>query len=326
MNSQNKQKDLISRNITVIGGGTGLYYLLRGLKRKFTSDSLSAVVSVMDSGGSTGRLKDEFGYLPAGDMRRCLLALSEDTTFLRKLFSYRFKKGTGLAGHNLGNLFLTALTDLKGGSDYKAVKEAGRILQLRGRVYPVTLEKTDLCAELEDGQLILGETNIDVRKHDDERDIDRVFLSPEAEVFEEAENTIMNSEVIILGPGDLYTSIIPNLLVEGVSEAIKESSAEKVYLTNIMTKKGETDGFTAGDFVNEIEKYLGEGVLDHVLVNSEKPSEEQLEEYKKEGAEFVEPKLEEKSYKVTKKDLISYDNFARHDPEKLGEAITDLTG
>src|SRR3990170_4224119 len=248
--------------IVVFGGGTGIFNLLRGLKR-YTSN-IVAIVTMMDSGGSSGRLRDEFGHLPPGDVRQALVALSPDdrsSLTLRQLFNYRFSKGEGLEGHTFGNLFITALSEITGGTD-KAIREAGRILGIRGVVYPVTLTHSNLVARLEDGSEIVGETNIDIRKEKPGVKIDYVYLDPKAYAYPEVLKEIDTADVIVLGPGDLYTSVIPNLLVEGIAESINYSRAKKVYICNLMTKHGESDSFAASDFVREIRTYLENGKLD----------------------------------------------------------------
>ena len=237
--------------IVVVGGGTGSFTVLTGLKR-YPVD-LTAVVAMTDSGGSSGVLRDEFGHLPPGDVRQCLIALSPDerpTQTLRDLFSYRFDKGAGLDGHSFGNLFLTALTEITGGAD-KAIAEAGRILGIVGQVLPVTLTNAQLCARLEDGSEIVGEANIDVRKAGATSSIDYVYLTPKALAHPPAVQALEEAAAIVIGPGDLYTSLIPNLLVEGVPEAIERSRAKVVFVCNLMTKRGESDGYKASDFVGE---------------------------------------------------------------------------
>lgn len=309
------------QKIVVIGGGTGSYTVLRGLKN-YDVD-LTAVVSMMDSGGSTGRLRDEFGFLPPGDVRMCLLALSPDTSVLRKLFEYRFNKGIGLNGHNLGNLFLTALRDITG-KEEEAIKEASRILNVKGRVLPVTTTNCQLGAILENNQVVVGETNIDIPRHDTRLRIKKLFLVPKPKACREAVRTILKADKIVIGPGDLYTSVLPNLLVSGIKNAIKKSKAKKVYVYNIMTKHGETTGFKASDFVKEVEKYLGEGVLNYVICNNKRPSIKLLKEYEKEKAEFVEPDIKSKKYKVVRTDLLDNIDLARHNPDKLAKTIMKL--
>ncbi|MBN2052365.1 YvcK family protein [Candidatus Woesearchaeota archaeon] len=309
------------QKIVVIGGGTGSYTILRGLKNH--NIELTAIVSMMDSGGSTGRLRDEFGFLPQGDVRRCLLALSPDTGMLRKLFEYRFSRGVGLNGHNLGNLFLTALRDITGREE-EAIREAAKILNIKGRVLPVTTTNCQLGAILENNQVVVGETNIDIPRHDPELKIKKLFLVPKPRAYNETIKAILAADKIIIGPGDLFTSVIPNLLVGGVVPAIKKSKAKKVYVCNIMTKYGETTGFKASDFVNELEKYLGKDVLNYLVCNNKKPSKALLEDYQKEKAEYVEPDLVSKKIRAVKTDLLDNIDLARHNPEKLARTIMKL--
>ena len=224
-----------------------------------------------DDGGSSGRLRDQFGHLPPGDVRRCLVALSANRQVnrtLRALFEYRFDRGAELNGHSFGNLFLTALTELTGSVEL-AILEASRLLNIRGTVLPVTTDNVRLCATLEDGTLITGEGKIDVRTVKPELGIRRVFLSPEATIYGPVDQAIRNADVLVIGPGDLYTSIIPNLLVRGVPEAIRACKGVRIFICNLMTKHGETDGFTAARFVAEIYRYLGSSeALDSVIVNT----------------------------------------------------------
>ncbi|HLD00008.1 MAG TPA: gluconeogenesis factor YvcK family protein, partial [Patescibacteria group bacterium] len=238
------------KRIVVIGGGTGTYTVLSGLKEYPVH--LSAVVAMSDNGGSTGVLRDELGVLPPGDIRRSLIALSESPQIIRDLFNYRFESG-GLEGHSFGNLFLTALEKVTGNFE-EAVKEAGKILSIRGDVIPATLHNTHLYAKLEDGTVIEGETNIDIPKHDGRLRIKDVALKPKARVTKSARTAIQEADLIVLSPGDLFTSLIPNLLILGIPEAIRASKAKVVYCCNLTTKHGETNGFTVDDFVSTIER------------------------------------------------------------------------
>lgn len=314
------------KRIVVIGGGTGTYNVLSALKNRPVF--LSAIVSMADDGGSTGVLREEFGILPTGDARRALVALSRHPDeLLAKLFNYRFKEG-GLDGHNFGNLIITALERICGGFE-KALQEASRLLAVeKGEVIPVTLSNIKLMAELEDGSVIQGETNIDIPKHDGELAIKKIWLEPEAKANSRALKAIRQAELIIIGPGDLYTSVIPNLLVRGISEAIAQSKAKKVFVCNLMTKYGETHGFVAGDFVSALENYLGEGVLDAVLLNNQKPPEDILKRYRKERAFFIDPFFVSpqglKKIKVIKTNLVRKGEFARHDHIKLADTILKL--
>jgi len=307
------------QKIVVIGGGTGSYNVLRGLK-KYDVD-LTAVVSMMDSGGSTGRLRDEFGFLPPGDLRRCLVALSSDTGRLRELFEYRFNKGLGLNGHSFGNLFLTVLRDLTG-SDASAIREAAKILNVQGQVLPVTLTNCQLGAILENGQTIVGEKNISVPKYDPHLRIRTLFIVPKARIFKDAEEAILNADKIVIGPGDLYTSILPNIVVTGVKSALQRSKAKKIYVCNIMTKAGETLGYKATDFIGELERYLGRGLIGIIICNDKKPPTHLLKRYAEEGAEFVEPNIHDK--RVRKAEVFGGRDLARHDPEKLAHILMSL--
>ncbi|HJX45839.1 MAG TPA: gluconeogenesis factor YvcK family protein [Patescibacteria group bacterium] len=316
-----------------MGGGTGTYQVLSGLK-KYSLD-ISAVISMCDSGGSTGRLRKELGILPPGDIRRAILALS-DLPFAQKtleeLFDFRFEKGSTFKGHSVGNLLLAALTQITGSMD-KAIEEAARILQSNGNVYPVTLDKTNLVAVLDDGTRVFGETNIDRRRIKPELNIKHVFLNPKARVFNKASLAIENADFVIFGPGDLYTSIIPTLLVEGVVSSLIKSKAEISFVVNLMTKKGETDGFAASDFVFEIIKYLKESRknLKYIFINREINHSKSVisKWYKKYGCIPVKNDLtgfgrKNKDIKIIEKDFLSKTTFFRHDPEKLAKAITSL--
>ena len=306
--------------IVCIGGGTGLYTLLRGLK-KFPCE-LTSVVSMADDGGSTGILRDEYGILPPGDVRRSIIALSDSTEDLKKVFEFRFKNGS-LKNHSLGNLIITALSEIEG-SSIAGLKKACKLLNIKGIVLPSTLNNVRLCAELEDGQIIRGETNIDIPKHNPNLKIKKVFLVPEAEVFRESEKAIKEADIIIIGPGDLYTSIIPNLLVKGLPEAIRNSKAKVIYVCNIMTKHGETDNFTVSDFVLEIKKYLGI-YPDYVLYNNmEIEDKKLLENYAKEFAFPVKLKNKIKGINFMGFDFTGNPVLLRHDSEKLAKAIIKL--
>ncbi len=307
-----------------IGGGTGTFMVLSALREYPVH--LTAVVSMADDGGSTGLLRDQYGALPPGDVRRALVALSESNQVMRDLFSYRFENG-GLQGHSFGNLFLTVLEKVTG--DFgSAVREAGNILNVNGEVVPVTLDDVRLCARLEDGKIIRGETNIDIPRDAARAGIKEVWLEPEARLNPSVERVLSAADLIIIGPGDLYTSLIPNLLVKGMPAAIRRSKAKKAYVVNLMTKFGETNGFKAQDFAAEIEKYLGKGVLDDVIFNNKRPPEKILARYRREKAEFVDVKglnraRRKPRYVLT--DLIDKGRFVRHGPRrKLAKILLDL--
>lgn len=322
-NKKSNSKSSAKKKIVVIGGGTGVYMILSALRNDF--DDLAAIVTMADDGGSTGVLREEFGMLPPGDIRRALVALSSsDNKMLADLFAYRFEEGVGLTGHNFGNLLITALHRITGDFE-KAIHEAGKILRIRGKVVPVTLNSAQLMAELEDGQIVQGETNLDIPRHDGHLRIKRVWLKPEAKINENAKRAILEADLVIIGPGDLYTSVIPNLLVGGVREALKKTDAKVAYFVNVMTKFGETHGFAASDFINTVKEYLGEGVLDFAILNNKKPSPQRLSGYVRERAEFVEADME--NIKIGKSglplavDLIRSKGFVRHDPEKVLRVI-----
>jgi uncharacterized cofD-like protein len=319
--------------IVVIGGGTGSYSALYGLK-KYPVD-LTAIITMMDSGGSSGRLRDELGVLPPGDVRQCLVALSSSSTSLRNLFNYRFPKGD-LKGHMFGNIFLSALEKTTG--DFKkAIRETGKILRIHGKVVPVTFKKANLCVKLADGKIIIGEKHIDASEGQKKRaKIVKAYLSPKASANEDALTEISQADYILIGPGDLYTTLIPNLLVDGVSKAISESKAKKIFVMNLMTKCGQTTRYKASDHIKDLEQYLGKGVLNLVLINKKQPSEKALKWYKKYYEEVVIDDLGDESFKVIRENLIKdvliekdkADNYRRsiirHDPAKLAKVITNL--
>ena len=317
-----------SPKIVSIGGGTGSYNLLSGLKHH--DCELTAVVTMMDSGGSSGRLRDEFGHLPPGDLRQCLLALSHDDhsgMVLRQLFNYRFNKGNGLDGHSFGNLFLTALTEVTGSAE-RAIGEMGRLLNIKGRVLPVTLTNSNLCARLQNGTTVVGETNLDHREIEPEVPIDYVYLEPSAFVHPLTAEAIIEADAIVIGPGDLYTSIVPNLLVEGVNEALARSRGVRIYVCNLMTKPAESDGFKASDFIREVQNYLGSrAALNHVIVNNQLLPGRTAERYQ--GERSTQVAFDEEACVALVDDLLprplmAVGNFVRHDPDLLADAIFEL--
>lgn len=314
----------MQKKIVTIGGGTGTYVVLSALKN-FDLD-LSAIVSMSDDGGSTGRLRDDYGVLPPGDIRRSLIALSATSKPLRKLFDYRFKSGD-LDGHNFGNLFLSALEKIEG-NFYRAVLTASQVLNVKGKVIPVTLDAVRLYAELENGEVVSGETNIDIPKHNPKLKIEKVFLKPSAKANRDALKAVQEADLVVIGPGDLYTSVIPNFLVAGMRQAIRSSSARKIYLCNLMTKNGETNGFSAMDFLGAMENYLEPDIIDYVLVNVKKPGWVRLKRYAEENAELV---VLPKDYKerlnkteIIKTDLLTKSGLIRHDLKKLANKILNL--
>lgn len=309
------------KKIVVIGGGTGTFTVLRGLK-EYPYD-ITAVVSMFDSGGSSGVLRDEHGVLPPGDVRRCLVALSEseqeDT--LRHLFNYRFKNGGSLKGHTFGNILLTALTEIHKGED-KAIERAGKLLNIKGRVLPVSLDKAHLCVELEDGTVIEGETNIDVPKHDGNLRIVRAFLEPKAKATETAIKAILEADVIVIGPGDLYTSIIPNILSGGLDRAIQDSNAHKIYVLNLFTKWGETHGYKASDCAKEVLSYIGIPKFDYIIYNEGEMPNELLKKYKDERKSPIPvDDINDLAFTIIGEDIFNAANLLRHDSRKLSKLI-----
>jgi len=298
-----------------------VFTVLTGAKNYF--NDLAAIVTMADDGGSAGVLREEFGILPPGDIRRALMALSaSDNKVLSELFAYRFEQGSGLTGHSFGNLMITALERITG--DFtSAINEAGKILSVNGKVFPVTLKRTSLNAELEDGSIIKGETNIDVPSHNGHLKIKKVWLKPSVSINPAAEGAILDADLVIIGPGDLYTSLIPNLLVSGVPEALRKTKGRVAYIVNLMTKFGETNGFRANDFLRVMEDYVGEGVLDYAILNNKRPSLSRLVPYAVEKAEVVEFDSEQPVAGITPivADVLRDRGFIRHDPEKLAKVI-----
>ncbi len=306
--------------IVAIGGGTGLSTLLRGLKRSTTN--LVAVVTVSDDGGSSGRLQKELGILPPGDIRNCLVALADDEALVTDLFQYRFSEGQGLTGHSFGNLFLAAMTGITGNFD-KAVKESSRVLNIKGRVLPATLETVRLCATLADGTLVRGETNIS-KSHEP---IARLALEPAgAQPLPEVLKAIENADAIVLGPGSLYTSILPNFLVDGIARAVARSNALKMYVCNVMTQPGETDAFTASAHVRALLEQTERGICDTVIVNEE-PPRRLLEAYAEEGQVPVKAdrtQIEALGLRVVGARVVSETSTVRHDSQRLADVILKL--
>lgn len=268
--------------VVAIGGGTGLSTMLKGLKLH-TSD-ITAIVTVADDGGSSGVLRNDLGMLPPGDVRNCVSALADVDPLLGELLNFRFKEGT-LAGHSLGNLMLAALNEMSSSFD-EAVKKFSRITSIVGTIYPVTNENIKLSAVLKNGEIIHGESNIGIHREDN--GIDRVFLTPEKpKAVSGVISAIKKADIIVLGPGSLYTSIIPNLLVDGVTEAIKKSRAVKIYVCNIMSQAGETEGYTVSRHLEAIEKHSYRGIADIVIVNNAQIPESVKMRYAEEYAHTI---------------------------------------
>lgn len=317
------QKNQLKRGpkIVVIGGGTGLSVLLRGLK-EYTSN-ITAVVTVADDGGSSGKLRGELGILPPGDIRNCLVALADREKSMEELLQYRFGVGTGLAGHSLGNLLIAALAEISGGFE-KAIREISKVMAIRGQVLPSTLKSVVLCAQLEDGTTVKGESAVSRSN----KKITKVYLEP-ADCFplNDAISAIEEADAIVLGPGSLYTSIIPNLLVKGIPEAIKKSKALKIYACNIMTQPGETDHYTASQHLKIILDYVGVNVIDYAIVNVEVIPKRLIKKYREEGSNPVQPDLKEVQklgVKVAQAKMVYQSNVVRHDSQKLSKAVISL--
>ena len=317
------------RTVTVIGGGTGSFSILSGLKT-YEDLWIQCVVTMMDSGGDSGRLRDEFGVLPPGDVRRCLVALSEETQLLRDLFSFRFMDPP-LEGRSFGNLFFLALTKLLS-SEREAIEAISRILKIRGRVLAVTWDHAHLHAELCDGAVVVGEGNIDVPKHDPSIPIKRVYLQPQAQANPDAVEAIVESDFVVLAPGNLFTSTVPNLLVSGIPEALRETTAPLVYVMNLMTRHGETDGYTASRHVEQIARYSGR-VPDAVLVHKGPiPFGGLVSKYEAEKSYPVRidtDNLYKMGVKVVKaRNIVPEAAFVRvrHDPIRTAKALGGLLG
>jgi len=317
------QKHSLSRGpkVVVVGGGTGLSVLLRGLK-KFTSN-ITAIVTVADDGGSSGKLRDEFGMLPPGDIRNCLVALADKESLMEELFQHRFSIGAGLNGHSIGNLLIAAMTQIVG--DFEAaVRQMSKVLAIRGHVLPATLDHCRLCAELEDGSLVEGESEIPRAG----KRIKRVYLKPgHCEPLPEALGAIADADLVVLGPGSLYTSVIPNLLVRGMADAIAKSPAATVYVCNIMTQPGETEKYKASEHIRAIHEHAGSGLIDYAILNGGEIPKTLQQKYKKDGAVPVRPdikEIEKMHVKPVKRDLVFETDVVRHDPEKLSESIMKL--
>jgi len=306
--------------IVAVGGGTGLSMLLRGIKN--ITNNITAVVTVGDDGGSSGRLREDMGILPPGDIRNCIAALADDENLITKLFQYRFKSGEGLEGHSFGNLFLTALCAITGDM-VRAVKESSNVLSIRGRVLPSTLDDMKLVAEMEDGRIIHGESNIP----EAHGKIKRLFTDPShCHALEDVITAIKDADLIILGPGSLYTSVIPNLLISEISQEIAKSHAKKIYVCNIMTQPGETDNYSASDHVRALMQHANsKNIIDAVLVNDFIPCN-LAQKYEMAGSYPVKLDLEnlkKLGIKMFPKKLIedSREGLVRHSSNRVARAI-----
>ena len=304
--------------ITVIGGGHGLSVLLRGIKT--STNNVSAVVTVADDGGSSGRLREELGIIPPGDLRNCLVALADTEPLMEKLFQYRFEGKTALAGHSFGNLFIAAMNEVTGDME-TALKESSKVLAVKGRVIPASKEHVRLDAIMTDGTVVEGESQIP----EAHKKIRRVQLFPrEVPAVPAAIEAIESADAIILGPGSLYTSIMPNLLVDGVSRALRNSKAIKIYICNVLTQPGETDGYTASQHAKAILDHTGQGAIDYVLVNSTPIPAEMWQGTGSTPVEIDENKVNAMGMGLIKADLMSATQVGRHDPDKLCAAVMKI--
>jgi len=330
MFSLSEPTEISGQQLVAIGGGTGLSTLLAGLKQLVGKrneglwlKSLSAIVTVSDDGGSSGRLREELQMLPPGDIRNCMIALSEDSSLLSRLFRYRFRGDGELGGHSFGNLFLAALTEVTG--DFtEAVRLSSEVLASKGHIYPATISDVRLVAELEDGTVVRGETQISASR----APIRRLHLEPEQCLpLPEVLKAIRVADVITVGPGSLYTSILPNLLVSRVAHAIGESRTTKIFVSNLMTQPGETDGYTARQHIETVKKYAPEIHFDFVVVNDRRISDEQAERYAAEDAyqigidDDVMDTVLDRSTKVIRADLLDEGEKVRHNSDRLARVV-----
>lgn len=326
------------KKVVVIGGGTGTYTVLTGLK-KYSNIDISVIVSMMDSGGSNRIIRDEFGLLPTSDLRQCMVALSSEkpSEIVRNLFSYRYVNGTGIAGMTFGNLFMAALTDIYGSQEV-AIEKTCEFLDVKGEILPVTYDNTNLVARYDNGKQVLGEHSIDEpEKGFGKAKIVELSVFPPAKANAKALLAIKKADLIVLGPGDLFTSILCNLVVDGVSRAIAKSKAKKVYVMNLMTRVGQTEGYTATKHLKEVEKYVGRGRIDYCIVNNTKFDSSVLARYKEENtypvlddlSESLTPKIirgnfaSDKVHSKSKSDKLVR-SLIRHDSNKLAKAIISL--
>ena len=321
------KKDVQDKKVVVIGGGTGLSTMLKGIK-KYTSE-ITAIVTVADNGGSSGKIREEMGIMPPGDIRNCLVALANTEPIMEKLLQYRFTEGS-LDGQNFGNLLIATLAEITGSFE-EAVHVTSKVLAITGNVLPVTLEDVHLHARFDNGIIVKGETEIVEYGKQNECNICHIELDPKLpEPNKKVIQALLDAELIILGPGSLYTSIIPNLLVKNMSEYIKKATGQKIYIANIMTQPGETSRLSLEEHIQILEYYLGKDVLDAVIINNEKVTKEQMKEYEEEGARLLtineNHKVWQRIRRVEAPLIKVYEDkkFVRHDPEKLARCIFQM--
>ena len=299
--------------VVAIGGGHGLSILMRGLKQR--TDNLTAIVTVADDGGSSGKLRRELAILPPGDFRNCIAALSDVEPLMQKLLQYRFPQGSGLEGHSFGNLYIAAMRGVTGNFE-AALSETSRVLNVRGQILPSTLANLTLHARLTDSSVVDGESSI---KHHD-APLDYVFIRPKhAEAHPEAVRAILEADIIVMGPGSLYTSVLPNLLVEGIAQAVRSSGALKVYVCNVATEQGETDRFGVADHVRALYRHIGPGLIDIVLVNRTSAVAPRADLVSPEAGPLPEPGM-----RIVHGDVVDRENPRYHDPTRLADVVVDL--
>ena len=324
------------KKIVTIGGGTGSFVLLSGLKKYPVS--ISAIVSMADDGGSTGVLRDELGVLPPGDVRQCLVALSDSSEMLRKLMNYRFDKG-GLKGHNFGNIFLSALEKINGNFS-KGVEQAAQILNVKGEVIPVTDDDTNLFLQLQNGKFIKGENEINHNFEIEKIGIKKIYLNPRAKASKKAVQRILEADLIVIGPGNYYCSIVPNFLVKGISEAVARSKAKVVFNCNLVNKRGQTEKFDLDEYLKSINKFIGKDRIDFVVFNTKKPSQDLIKKYANKGEHLIEIKKNnlKRKYGIIRANVLGkketeYNpadaladvrSLIRHDSEKLAKVLMKI--
>jgi len=308
-------------NIAAMGGGTGLSNLLRGLKEY--SSNITAVVTVADNGGSSGKLRDELNILPPGDIRNCLVALADQETLMEDLFQYRFYKEGDLRGHSFGNLYIAAMSEVLGDFE-EAVEESSKVLAIRGKVLPSTNQNVNLGAVYVDKSSVIGESAIPNLN----KKIEKVYLKPgSVSITQNTRRQLLQADYIVVGPGSLYTSLIPNLLIQGMVDAIKISDAKKIFITNVMTQPGETTGYSAADHLQAVYDHIGEQIFDYIIVNQNGSSQRILNKYAKEGAYPVEndtSRLKEFKINIVEGKLLKTGDLIRHDPQKLADIIVQI--
>lgn len=327
-NGLNKKKKIV-----VIGGGTGTFTVLSGLK-KYPDLDLTAIVTMADDGGSTGILRDEFGVLPPGDLRQCLVALSEESDVLRQLFNHRYDRGT-LEGHNFGNIFISTLEQVTGNLD-SALDFVGEILKIRGKVLPVTLNKIRLVTKLKNGKILNSEHELSSYQLISRFGIQEMKLTPRAKINKKAAAAIQDADLVVIGPGNLYASLIPNFLVEGVSAALRTSKAKKVYVANLMNKHGHTDDFTVAHYIAALEQYIG-NVITTVIHNTKLPPKALVRRYSEEGTPVpIAHGISKKTFTIVGADVLADTLYApskkdplrrtliRHDSDKLAKVILEI--